>query len=346
MSASFDRGIERSKALETALLNAGTKMYQVPNTNEARTFFAETSSKYGRRLEFSEVPLSDFADVSPDLLKAKVTELVLRGYARGAYWSQLCYVHNMIEASETIYLTNRRNYKVVTGFGNAESPGLVRNAKRYQVRLHGVTESAEKRMRLDIDRRDLLPEHIGDLERELIASGEAFAKNVRDDIIVAYIANRTTQQALGVDTRYKAIMTLGAKLAKVSGGMSAIIIDHDDFVEAMTEQTSAGSTPFAKSLVPASNVGLPFDSSQNKYDGLVGWLDGKVPVYVASDTSASLNGTILGVAVDESLAIGVHKGFTIEGDFGSLHELYKTKISMRYDLQPANGAGIGYVSGA
>jgi hypothetical protein len=327
----------------------------VTNTPEARTFFASMSERYGRNLSLRDVPLREFVDATPDLTRAKITDLVMRGYNRHAYWSQLVKVYTMIEPIETLRLTNSNNFRVVTGFNNTQA-NLLRNNKNSAVNLSCIEDEKEKRLRVTLDERDFVPERAADLEGEFIAIGESFSKTIRDEIIAAYLKNKTTQQARSGDTRYTAIQKLVKALNKTSNGMSAIIMHGDDFCTAITEETTGGNAPFAKALSPVSNIAIPFDSSRNKYDGLIGFLDGRVPVYVASDYNRSdlptFAGVILGVAVDEGLVMGLHKDFKIDTEYVNLEKgsnlvnAYRSTLSMRYDLQAGNAAGIGYVSGA
>lgn len=333
----------------------------MPDTKDARTFFASIAERYGQRVTLRGVPLKEFVDAGQDLVKAKIYELVTRGYNRANYWPQFCRIHEMIDNDrpiQTIHLTNSRSFRLTTGY-NSRQGTMMRDHERFKVTLNCTHERNEKRMKVDLDERDFTLESAPDLEGEFIALGEAFAKSTRDEIISAYLTDKTTEQARSSDTRYTALQKLVKSLSKVSSGLSAIIMHGDDFATAITEQTAEGSMPFKKALVPASNAGLPFDPAQNKYDGLVGWLDARIPVYVVADYNwfkkgdmPAFAGTILGVAVDESLVCGINKPLTIETEFerfdrsSSLVNAYKTQLAIRYDLQTGNKLGIGYVSGA
>jgi hypothetical protein len=83
-------------------------------------------------------------------------------------------------------------------------------------------------------------------------------------------------------------------------------------------------------------------------NGLIGFLGGKVPVYAVGDTSASLNGTILGVDKMCGEVVGLSKDMVLNQSLDKISDLLEAVLTMRYDIAHSSECdnAIGWVSGA
>ncbi|WP_415283899.1 hypothetical protein [Candidatus Nitrososphaera sp. FF02] len=323
-------------------------MTQPISDAEIQRFERSMSDKFGRQVAISGIPLKNFVDVDSGLLEKKVNSLIMQGATDEAgYWRDIARVYTMTTPIEVVGLHSMRDYKVRTG---KMSRAALEEAggKIDSVTLDVSNDEKIRYLYLEIDENDLRLGKINSIEDAIKTAGSAFAKHVRDDIISAYLTHKgaDVEQALSTDKRYAALFKLAAKMNKKGFGMNCIIVDADDLVQAITEETDNGHLAWLTAMQAGASFGNNFASSIGNLNGHIGMFGAKVPIYVVGDTSASLNGTILGVDKDKGIAVGLYEDMRFAKNVNTMKDLVEAKIQARYDIEKANANAIGWVSGA
>src|SRR5437870_4245321 len=147
--------------------------------------------------------------------------------------------------------------------------------------------------------------------QSIYAAGQAFARNILDDVLAQHVNQAANVQPLGGDKYFVAVMKAIA-LNKFDGfGCNAIVFDQDDFVQAITEETTGGTMPWLLQLQNMTPLGDNFSSNFGMSDGLVGRLFNRIPVYVVSGNS-TLSGNIVLVDSQSAAVFGFAPGGAIE----------------------------------
>lgn len=319
------------------------------NDPELKRFETTMSERYGRDVKLRSIPLKEFVSAATGLLEQKISDLVLEGSVDEAgYWRDIVHLHPMQGEKEIVPIFSSRDFIVRRGqfskAGKEESGGKVGT-----VTLDVSNEDKERYVYLAIRQRDIELKKLSSIEDSVRTSGRAFAKYIRDEILTKYLADKGTdvEQAKSTDTYFAAIMKLASKMNKKGFGLDCIIIDSDDFVQAITEQAgTAGPLPWLTAMMAGPSLGENFAKSVGRLNGLVGLFAGTIPIYVVGDTSASLNGTILGIEKGKGEVFGLHKDITVVDRLDTIEDLREAKISARYDIALGNASAIGWVSGA
>lgn len=309
---------------------------------EVQQFEKTMSNHYGRQVALRDIPLKNFVDVTSGLLETKIASTFLKGATDEAgFWQNLINVTQMTSPKQDVPIISQRDFKVRTGriskAALEESGGHVRS-----VELNTTDDDKTRYVYLEIDGQDIRLRNFNVVEQAIQAAGGAFAKNILGDVIKHYIDHRGNEQALSSDKRFVSVMKAIA-LNKTDGfGCSAIVMHYDDFVDAITEETTAGTMPWLVSLSGSQPLGSNFSAGFGKIDGFVGNLFGKIAVFAVSNYS-NLSGNIvcIDVAAAAMLGFGPAGGISLAQEVRKIDDLVANAISATYDIQSPDDDGSG-----
>lgn len=316
--------------------------------NDTQRFERRYSEQKGRQVTLRDIPLKDFVDADTNIFEKKVTSLIIEGATDKAdYWRDIVHVYPMTSEVEVVPVPSMRQFKVRRGqfskTGKQETGGRVA-----EVTLDVRDEDKERYCYFEIRERDIELKRYNFIAQSLRLAGKAFAKQIRDDILTAYIADKgaDVEQPRGTDARSTAVFKLASKMNKKGFGLDTIIIDSDNFTTAITEVVG-NTLPWLTAMnVGASITRENLSASIGDLNGLVGYFGGQVPIFVVGDTSATLSGIILGIERMAGEVIGIHKEITVKNEIKSIEDLIANKLVARYDIKKANANGIGWISSA
>lgn len=310
-------------------------------SKEVERFTKRYSEEKGRDVAFRDIPIKNFVDVASGLLETKVSQLFMKGAADEAgFYSSLIRVVNMTSPIQQVPIVSQRDVKIrkgkISGAALEGSGGKVRSVK-----LDTTDDEKIRYALLNIDAEDVKLRNFNYIEQMIVAAGAAFSKNILGDVLSQYVNKAGNTQALGGDKYFVAVMK-AIGLNKADGfGCSAIIVDYQDFVQAVTEETTGGTMPWLMSLQNGNPLGDNFGKNFGAVDGLVGYLFNRIPVYAVSNDS-NLSGNILCVDVPAAAALGFGPGGEImtAQAINNMRDLVHNKIQAKYDINnPDDGSG-------
>lgn len=293
----------------------------------------------------ADVPMKNFVDATTGLLATKVSATFIRGALDAAsFWQDLIEVVQLSSPIEEIPIISQRDFAIRTGrmpkTGIEESGGKLTKA-----RLDTTNEDKIRYAYLQIREDDVRQRSFDLVERSIFVAGQAFSRHILDDIIAHYISVAGNSQALSSDKYFVAVAKAIA-LNKADGfGCTAIVIDSDDFVQAITEETAGGTMPWLLQLQNGTPLGDNFGNGVGQ-DGLSGKLFGRIPVYQVA-ANADLTGNILCLDGKAASVLGFAPGgdFKLSQEVNSMHDLVEAKIQAKYDYANANANAVAKVTG-
>jgi hypothetical protein len=310
---------------------------------EVQQFEKNMSNHYGRQVALRDVPLKNFVDVSSGLLETKIASTFLKGATDEAgFWQSLINVVQMTSPKQDVPIVSQRDFKVRTGRISKAALEESGGSFRY-VELDTTDDDKTRYVYLEIDGSDIRLRNFNVVEQAIQAAGAAFAKNILGDVIKHYIDHAGNEQALSSDKRFVAVMKAIAKNKTDGFGCSAIVVHYDDFVDAITEETTGGTMPWLMSLSgSAPPLGSNFSQGYGKLDGFVGNLFGKIPVFaVSNDSNLSGNIVCVDVAAAAMLGFGPAGGISLAQEVRKIDDLVANAISATYDIKSHDDDGSG-----
>jgi hypothetical protein len=311
-------------------------------TPEVKAFEQRMSDKYGRQVALRDIPIKNFVDTTTGLLQTKVASLVMRGATdEGGFWQNLINVVQMTSPKQDYPIISQRDFKVRKGkmprTGNEQSGGKFR-----KVSLDTTDDHKIRYVYLEVDEQDVRVRDFDVIERSIYAAGQAFAKNILTEILSHYNSKAGNSQALSTDKRFVAVMK-AIGLNKDDGfGCTSIVFESNDFVKAVTEETSGGTMPWLSTNVIGRPLGDDFGPGVVSQSGFVGKFFGQTDTYVvANDTT--LAGEILCIDANSAAVFGFAPGGDIQlsQEIHKLTDLIEAKISAKYDFaSPDDGSGL------
>lgn len=307
---------------------------------EVERFVKNYSERLGRQVALRDIPIKNFVDVDSKLLETKVSSLFMQGATDAAgFWPELINVVNTSAPKEEVPIVSDRDFEVrtgkVSGAALEGSGGKVRS-----VELDTTDDEKIRYVLLNIDAEDVKLRRFNYIEQSIQAAGRRLGKHILGEVIKHYVDKAGNTQALSTDKRFVAVMKAMSLNVDDGFGTTAIVINHSDFIKAVTEETTGGTMPWLLQLSGAplgSNFGEGVPQS-----GLAGYMWSKIPVYtVAND--ANLAGNILCIDTKSAAVFGFAPGGTIEmaQQVDTMKDLVQNKIQCKYDIANPDDDGSG-----
>jgi hypothetical protein len=216
-----------------------------------------------------------------------------------------------------------------------QSGGRVR-----KVELDTTNDEKIRYVYLKIDAEDVKLRNFDVIERSITAAGAAFAKHILSQVTKFYVDKAGNSQALSTDKRFMAIMKAAALNGSDGFGCTAIVVEQNDFVKLVTEETAGGFMPWLNGVA----LGAPGSENFAKgvaSAGIAGLMFGQIPVYVVNNDS-NLANNILVIDVPSAAAFGWAPGGQIElaQEIRRMQDVVDNKIAAKYDYaNPDDGSG-------
>lgn len=317
---------------------------------EVKAFEKKISEQRGRDMRFSEIPLKNFVDTTSGLLETKTSMLFMQGASDEAgFWSKLINVVNLKSPIEEVPIISQRDFAVHRGkmprTGNVQSGG-----KFTKVKLDTTNDDKIRYIYLQVDEQDIKLRNFDVIEKSVRAAGQKYAKNILNDVTTHYDSISGNTQALSTDKRFVAILKAMGLLADDGFMTTAIIFESNDFVKAVTEETTGGTMPWLQTLQNGAPLGdnLLAGEGMAGLNGLMGRLFGRIPTYSIANEGGMGAGEIVLVDVEACSVFGFAPGgqIALTQEIKKMQDMVENKIASKYDVQNGNANAIAVVTGA